>query len=72
MQNDKVRESDMQNCPVFVEGKACGLPLAQVDCEAQKIARYDLVTCECGLGHHSYFLQEPFERVLRSLRKTNA
>ena len=57
MQNDKVEE--MQNCLVFVEGKECGLPLAQVDCEAQKIARYDLVTCECGLGHHSYFLLEP-------------
>jgi len=70
MQNDKVKESDMQNCPVFVEGKECGLPLAPVNCEAKKIARYDLVTSECGLGHRSYFLQEPFERVLRSV-KTN-
>ena len=62
----------MQSCPVFVDGKACGLPLIQVDCEAKKIARYDLVTSECGLGHRSYFLQEPFARVLRSDRNTSA
>jgi hypothetical protein len=60
----------MQNCLVFVDGKECGLPLAQVDCEAEKIARYDLATYQCGLGHRSYCLQEPFERVLRSDRKT--
>jgi hypothetical protein len=71
MQNDKVKESDMQNCPVFFEGKECGLPLTPVNCEAKKIARYDLITYECGLGHRSYFLQEPFERVLRSDRKTS-
>jgi hypothetical protein len=71
MQNYKVKENDMQNCPVFVEGKECGLPLALLDCEAEKIARYDLATYQCGLGHRSYFLQEPFEKVLRSVRKTN-
>jgi hypothetical protein len=46
-------------CPVFVDGKACGLPLSEVDREAKKIARYDFVTYECGLGHRSYFLREP-------------
>jgi hypothetical protein len=71
MQNYKVKEGAMQNCPVFVEGKECGLPLAQVDREAEKIARYDLATYQCGLGHRSYFLHEPLERVLRSIRKTS-
>ena len=71
MQNYKLKESDMQSCPVFFEGKQCGLPLAQVDREIEKIARYDLATYQCGLGHRSYFLQEPFERVLRSDRKTS-
>ena len=59
MQNYKVKESDVQNCPVFVEGKECGLPLTQVDFEAKKIARYGLLVYECGLRHRSYFLQEP-------------
>ena len=71
MQNYKINESDMHNCPVVFEGKECGLPLAQVDREAEKIARYDLATYQCGLGHRSYFLQEPLERVLRRVRKTN-
>jgi hypothetical protein len=71
MQNYKLKESDMQNCPVFVDGKECGLPLTPVNCEVEKIARYDLITYECGLGHRSYFLQEPLERVLRSDRKTS-
>jgi hypothetical protein len=62
MQNYKVKESDMQNCPVFFEGKQCGLPLAQVEFEAKKIARYGLVVYECGLRHRSYFLREPFEK----------
>jgi hypothetical protein len=35
---------------VFVEGKACDRPLTPVDLEAEKIARYDLVTYECGLS----------------------
>jgi hypothetical protein len=36
MQNYKLKESDMQNCPVFFEGRECGLPLAQVEFEAKK------------------------------------
>jgi hypothetical protein len=44
---------------VYVDGKECGLPLTLLDREAEKIARYDLVIYECGLGHRSYFLQEP-------------
>ena len=46
-------------CPVFVDGKECGLPLSEIDREAEKIARYDFVTYECGLGHRSYLLLEP-------------
>ena len=49
----------MQSCPVFVDGKECGLPLTPVNCEAENIARYDLITYECGLGHRIYFLLEP-------------
>ena len=45
-----------KRCPVFVEGKACDRPLTPVDLEAEKIARYDLVTYECGLGHRTCFL----------------
>jgi hypothetical protein len=48
-----------KTCPVYVDGKECGLPLTLLDREAEKIARYDLVIYECGLGHRSYFLQEP-------------
>ena len=62
MQNYKLKESDMHNCPVFFEGRECGLPLAQVEFEAKKIARYGLVVYECGLRHRSYFLREPFEK----------
>ena len=50
---------DDKKCPVFVDGKECDLPLIQVDHEAEKIARYDLATYQCGLGHRSYFLHEP-------------
>ena len=39
MQNYKVNESHIQNCSVFVEGKECGLPLALLDYEAEKVAR---------------------------------
>ena len=45
-----------KSCPVFVDGKECGLPLIPTDLEAEKIARYDLATYECGLGHRTYFL----------------
>ena len=48
-----------KSCPVFVDGKECGLPLSEIDREAEKIARYDFVTYECGLGHRSYLLLEP-------------
>jgi hypothetical protein len=48
-----------KRCLVFVDGKECGLPLSQVDGKAEKIARYNLVTYQCGLGHRSYFLLEP-------------
>ena len=48
-----------QRCPVFVDGKEYGLPLTLVDLEGKKIARYDLATYECNLGHRTYFLLEP-------------
>ena len=48
-----------KRCPVFVDGKECGLSLTQVDLEAEKIARYDLATYQCSLGHRSYILLEP-------------
>jgi hypothetical protein len=50
-----------KTCPVYVDGKECGLPLTLLDREAEKIARYDLAVYECGLGHRSYFLHEPRE-----------
>ena len=49
---------------VFVEGKACDHPLTPVDLEAKKIARYDLVTYECGLGHRRLLLDESKARPL--------
>jgi hypothetical protein len=36
-----------KRCPVFVDGKECGLPLTRVDLEVEKIARYDLATYQC-------------------------
>ena len=48
-----------KRCLVLVDGKGCGLPLSQIDREAKKIARYDLATYQCGLGHRSYFVLEP-------------
>ena len=50
-------------CPVFVDGKECGLPLSEIDREAKKVARYDFVTYECALGHRIYFLLEPESKV---------
>jgi hypothetical protein len=47
-----------KTCPVFVDGKECGLPLTPVDLEAKQIGRYDLVKYECGLGHRIHFLLE--------------
>ena len=48
-----------KRCPVFVDGKKCGRPLILVDLEVKKIARYDLATYKCSLGHRSYSLLEP-------------
>jgi len=48
-----------KRCPVLIDGKECGRELTEVDREDKKIARYDLVVCECSLGHRSYFLREP-------------
>jgi hypothetical protein len=48
-----------KRCPVFVDGKECGSELTRVDLEAEKIARYDLATYQCSLGHRSYILLEP-------------
>jgi hypothetical protein len=50
-----------KRCPVFVDGKQCGLSLILVDREVGKIARYDLAIYLCSLGHRSYFLLEPKE-----------
>ena len=47
---------EQKTCSVFVDGKECNLPLIPVSLEAEKIARYDLVTYECGLGHRTCFL----------------
>jgi len=51
-----------KKCPVFVHGKECGRPLTLIDLEGEKIARYDLATYECSLGHRSYILLEPKTR----------
>jgi hypothetical protein len=51
-----------KQCPVFGDGKECGRPLTLVDLEGEKIARYDLATYECSLGHRSYILLEPKTR----------
>ena len=48
-----------KKCAVFVDGEECGHPLIRVDLEAHKIARYDLATDQCSLGHRSYILLEP-------------
>ena len=48
-----------KKCPTFVDGEECGHPLIRVDLEAHKIARYDLATHQCSLGHRSYILLEP-------------
>jgi hypothetical protein len=53
-----------KRCPGFVEGKACDRPLTPVDLEAEKIARYNLVTYECGLGHRTLLLDESKARPL--------
>jgi hypothetical protein len=60
-----------KSCPVCVDGKECGLPLTLLDPEAEKIARYKVAIYECGLGHRAYFLQEPFESVTRTHKRTD-
>jgi hypothetical protein len=47
-----------KRCSVFIDGKECGLPVILVEREAERVARYDLATYECGLGHRTYFLLE--------------
>ena len=44
---------------MFVDGKVCGRELTEAEVEVKKLARYDLVTYKCSLGHRSYFLREP-------------
>ncbi len=53
-------------CLMFVDGKECGGPLTRVDLEAEKIARYDLATYQCSLGHRSYILHEPRSKARSS------
>ena len=50
---------EAKKCPIFVDSKECGHPLTRVHLEAEKIARYDLATYQCNLGHRSYILLEP-------------
>jgi hypothetical protein len=57
-----------KRCPVFVDSKECGLPLTRVDLEVEKIARYDLATYQCSLGHRSYILLEPRSKTRPSDR----
>lgn len=48
-----------RRCPVFVDGKECGLPLTAVDRKSEKTARQEAGIYQCGLGHRSLFLPEP-------------
>ena len=57
-----------KRCPVFVDGKDCGLPADPSRSRSRKIARYDLATYQCGLGHRSYFLLEPRSKAKPSDR----
>ena len=41
-----------KRCPVFVDGKECGLPLTQIDREG----RFESGTYKCDLGHRSYWV----------------
>jgi hypothetical protein len=58
-----------KRCPVFVDGKECGLPLTLLELEAEKVARYNLAGYKCSLGHRSYFLHEPVEKVAQNTKK---
>ena len=57
--HDEAITMEHKSCSVFVDGEECGHPLTLVDLEGKKIARYDLATYECGLGHRTYSLLEP-------------
>ena len=59
-----------KTCPVFVDGKECGHPLTRVDLEVEKVARYDLATHQCSLGHRSYLLLEPRSKARPSDEET--
>jgi hypothetical protein len=48
-----------KRCPVFVDGKECGLPLILIEGKVEKIAIYEVTTYKCSRGHRSYFLNEP-------------
>jgi hypothetical protein len=48
-----------KRCPVFVDGKECGLPLILIEREVEKIAIYEVTTYKSSRGHRSYFLNEP-------------
>jgi hypothetical protein len=48
-----------KKCAVSLDDKKCGLPLTLIDLESKKVARYDLATYECILGHRTYLLLEP-------------
>ena len=48
-----------KKCPVFIDGKECGLPLILIEREIGKIAIYEVAIYKCSLGHRSYFLNEP-------------
>ena len=54
---------------MFVEAKACDRSLTPVDLEPKKIAGYDLVTYECGLGHWTLLLDESKARPLSRDKK---
>jgi hypothetical protein len=60
----KKRQGAMKEkfCPLFVKGKACGLPLTQVD-HRFIIANYHLMTYQCRLGHRCHFLEPSGHRL---------
>jgi hypothetical protein len=59
-----------KRCPVFVDGKECGLPLTFLDRESDKVAPHNIAAYECELGHRSHFLQESIKSVSRKYKRT--
>ena len=55
---DEDSTMEEKRCPVFVDGKECGLPLTPVDRKAENVTRYEAGIYQCQLGHRSYFLSE--------------